>query len=89
MALGATWRSVIAMVMSRGMALTAAGLVMGALIAWSVTRAMSALLYGVEANDPVTFVAVIALLGLVSIAACAIPAIRASRVDPMLVLRDQ
>jgi putative ABC transport system permease protein len=89
MALGATWRSVIAMVMSRGMALTATGLVMGALIAWSVTRAMSALLYGVEAGDPVTFAAVIVMLGLVSIAACAIPAIRASRVDPMLVLRDQ
>jgi ABC-type antimicrobial peptide transport system permease subunit len=77
------------MVMSRGMALTATGLVMGALIAWSVTRAMSALLYGVEAGDPVTFAAVIVMLGLVSIAACAIPAIRASRVDPMLVLRDQ
>jgi|RhiMethySRZTD1v2_1073278.scaffolds.fasta_scaffold00346_42 putative ABC transport system permease protein len=89
MALGATWRSVMAMVMSRGMALTAAGLVMGALIAWSVTRAMSALLYGVEAGDPLTFVSVVALLGVVALAACAIPAIRASRVDPMLVLRDQ
>ena len=77
------------MVMSRGIALTGTGLVLGALVAWSVTRAMSALLYGVEAGDPVTFAAVIALLGLVSIAACAIPAIRASRVDPMLVLRDQ
>jgi predicted permease len=89
MALGATWKSVMAMVMSRGVALTATGLVMGALIAWSVTRAMSALLYGVHAGDPVTFAAVIALFGLVSIAACAIPAVRASRVDPMLVLRDQ
>jgi putative ABC transport system permease protein len=89
MALGATWRSVIAMVMSRGMALTGIGLSAGAVIAWSVTRAMSTLLYGVEAGDPLTFAAVVALLGLVSIAACAIPAIRASRVDPMLVLRDQ
>src|SRR5262245_15732108 len=89
MALGATWRSVIAMVMSRGMALTAMGLVMGALTAWSVTRAMSALLYGVEAGDPLTFVSVVALLGVIALAACAIPAVRASRVDPMLVLRDQ
>ena len=88
-ALGATWKSVIAMVMSRGMALTAAGLVAGAVIAWTVTRAMSALLYGVNAGDPLTFTAVIGLLAIVSIAACAIPAIRASRVDPMLVLRDQ
>ena len=89
MALGATWKSVIAMVMSRGMALTAMGLAAGAAIAWSVTRAMSALLYGVDANDPFTFAAVLGLLGVVSVAACAIPAIRASRVDPMLVLRDQ
>lgn len=88
-ALGATWKSVIAMVMSRGMALTVTGLAVGALIAWAVTRAMSALLYRVDAGDPFTFAAVAGLLGGVSIAACAIPAIRASRVDPMLVLRDQ
>jgi len=79
----------MAMVMSRGMALTAMGLAAGAALAWSVTRAMSALLYGVDANDPFTFAAVLSLLGVVSVAACAIPAIRASRVDPMLVLRDQ
>jgi putative ABC transport system permease protein len=89
MALGATWKSVMAMVMSRGMALTATGLAIGAMIAWSVTRAMSALLYGVDAGDPLTFAAVLGLLGVVSLAACAIPAVRASRVDPMLVLRDQ
>ena len=89
MALGATWKSVMGMVMSRGVALTATGLAVGAAIAWSVTRAMSALLYGVEAADPLTFAAVVGLLGVVSIAACAIPAVRASRVDPMHVLRDQ
>jgi ABC-type antimicrobial peptide transport system permease subunit len=89
MALGATWKSVIALVMSRGMVLTATGLVVGAAIAWSVTRAMSALLYGVDAGDPLTFVAVVGLLGAVAIAACAIPAVRAARVDPMFVLRDQ
>jgi putative ABC transport system permease protein len=89
MALGATWKSVIAMVMSRGMALTAIGLAAGTAIAWSVTRAMSALLYGVEAGDPLTFASVVGLLGLVAVSACAIPAVRAARVDPMLVLRDQ
>jgi predicted permease len=89
MALGATWKNVMAMVMSRGMALTVTGLALGAVVAWSATRAMTSLLYGVHAGDPVTFGAVIALLGLVSLAACAIPAVRASRVDPMLVLRDQ
>jgi putative ABC transport system permease protein len=89
MALGATWKSVMAMVMSRGMALTATGLALGALMAWSVTRAMATLFYGVSAADPLTFVAVLGLLGLVAFAACAIPAVRAARVDPMLVLRDQ
>ena len=89
MALGATGETVLALVMSRGMALTAAGLTAGAVIAWSVTRAMSALLYGVDAGDPVTFAAVLGLLGIVAVAACAIPAVRAARLDPMLVLRDQ
>jgi putative ABC transport system permease protein len=88
-ALGATWKSVVTMVMSRGIALTGIGLAAGAAIAWAVTRAMSALLYGVHAGDPLTFAAVLGLLGGVSVAACAIPAIRASRLDPMLVLRDQ
>ena len=89
MALGATWKSVMAMVMSRGMALTAAGLTAGAVIAWSVTRAMSALLYGVDAGDPRDVCRGAGLLGIVAVAACAIPAVRAARLDPMLVLRDQ
>jgi putative ABC transport system permease protein len=89
MALGATWRNVMRMVMSRGIALTAAGVGVGALLAWSVTRAMDTLLYGVGASDPLTFVLVAGLLATVSAIACAIPAVRAARVDPMLVLRDQ
>jgi putative ABC transport system permease protein len=47
------------------------------------------LLYGVSAADPLTFALVVGLLGAVSVVACAIPAVRAARVDPMLVLRDQ
>ena len=89
MALGATWRSVMRMVMSRGVVLTGAGVGIGAVLAWSVTRAMSTLLYGVGAADPLTFALVAGLLGAVSAVACAIPAVRAARVDPMLVLRDQ
>jgi ABC-type antimicrobial peptide transport system permease subunit len=89
MALGATGKSVMATMMSRGMALTAAGLATGAVVAWSATRAMAALLYGVSAADPLTFGAVLGLLAAVALAACAIPAVRAARVDPMLVLRDQ
>jgi predicted permease len=89
MALGATWQSVIALIMSRGMGLTAVGLATGAAGAWSATRALTTLLYGVEASDPLTFSLVLALMALVAAAASAIPAIRAARVDPMLALRDQ
>jgi putative ABC transport system permease protein len=89
MALGATWRNVMQMVMSRGILLTGAGVGIGAVLAWSVTRGMNTLLYGVGASDPLTFGLVAGLLAAVSAVACAIPAVRAARVDPMLVLRDQ
>ena len=87
--LGATWRNVASMVLSRGMVLTGAGLGIGAVLAWSLTRALGALLYGVSATDPLTFTLVAGLLAVVSAVACAIPAVRAARIDPMLVLRDQ
>jgi putative ABC transport system permease protein len=88
-ALGATWRTVVQMVMSRGIALTSVGVGIGAVLAWSVTRAMDTLLYDVGPSDPLTFALVVGLLAGVSAIACAIPAMRAARVDPMLVLRDQ
>jgi predicted permease len=89
MSLGATWRNVMRMVLSRGVALTGAGVVVGVALAWSVTRAMGTLLYGVSATDPLTFVLVGGLLVAVSAVACTIPAVRAARIDPMLVLREQ
>lgn len=88
-ALGATWRSVVTMVLSRGIVLTAAGLALGGVVAWMATRAMQTLLYGVVAGDPVTFVSVLVLLAAVAATACLVPALRAARVDPMVVLRDQ
>ena len=72
------------MVMSRGILLTGAGVGIGAVLAWSLTRAMESLLYGVGASDPLTFALVAGLLAAVSAVACAIPAVRAARVDPML-----
>jgi predicted permease len=89
MALGATPRSVMTMVIARGVALTAVGTAVGAAAAWGVTRTMNSLLYGVGAADPATFAGVAALLGLVALSACAFPAARAARLDPMVVLRDQ
>jgi predicted permease len=88
-ALGASWRTVMQMVMSRGIALTTAGVGVGAVLAWSVTRAMDTLLYDVRPTDPLTFAVVVGLLAAVSAVACAIPAMRAARVDPMIVLREQ
>jgi ABC-type antimicrobial peptide transport system permease subunit len=89
MALGATPRSVMTMVFARGVTLTAVGAVVGAAASWGVMRMMSRLLYGVGAADPATFAGVAMLLGLVALSACAFPALRAARVDPMVVLRDQ
>jgi len=88
-ALGATAQSVVTMVMARGLVLTTIGVVLGAFVAWMLTRAMQTLLFGVNAGDPLTFAVVLGLLATVAVIACAIPAIRAARVDPMLVLRDQ
>jgi predicted permease len=89
MALGATPRSVMTMLIARGVALTAVGTAVGAAAAWGVTRTMSSLLYGVGAGDPATFAGVAGLLGLVALVACAFPAARAARLDPMIVLREQ
>jgi ABC-type antimicrobial peptide transport system permease subunit len=73
----------------RGLGLAAVGIAIGAAAAWGVTRSMSRLLYGVGSTDPATFTSTVALLCAVSFIACVIPAGRASRVDPMTVLRDQ
>lgn len=64
-----------------------AGVAIGTIAAFGLTRLMSSLLYGVSATDPVTFIAVAVLLGLVAVASCFIPARRVMRVDPMIALR--
>jgi ABC-type antimicrobial peptide transport system permease subunit len=89
MALGASAGSVMRMVVARGLALTAAGLTLGLALAWVSARALQSLLYGVTAADPATFAAVVGMLGTIALAACYLPARRASRVDPMVVLRDE
>jgi putative ABC transport system permease protein len=89
MALGATWRNVVAMVMARGLALSMLGVIVGAIVARLVTRAMQTLLYEVSTGDTRTYVVVLGVFAMVAIAACAVPSLRAARVDPMEVLRDQ
>ena len=89
MALGATARGVVGMVVGRGLALTGTGLAIGLGAAAAATKAMKSMLFGVQPLDPGTFMSVSALLCGIAALACWIPARRASRVDPIVVLRDE
>ncbi|HKS82392.1 MAG TPA: ABC transporter permease [Candidatus Acidoferrales bacterium] len=87
MALGAQMRDVLRAIILRGLALAATGGLVGVLVALGVTRYIESMLYGVKPIDALTFISVSALLMIVAIAACWIPARRAMRVDPMVALR--
>jgi putative ABC transport system permease protein len=89
MALGASASRVVSMVVLRGVALSAAGLVLGLSAAWLLAGAMSKILYGVAPTDPGTYVAVALLLCAIAAAASWIPARRAVRIDPIVVLREE
>jgi predicted permease len=87
MAVGAQGGHVLGMVLKSGLALTGAGLVLGVLGAVGATRLMRTLLFGVAATDATTFVLAPVVLAAVATAACFIPALRATRVDPVDALR--
>ena len=89
MAMGAEASSVLRMVVVSGGRLALAGLVLGVVGALVVTKVMTSLLCGVSATDPAAFVLAPGVLALVALAACLIPARRATRVDPASVLRDE
>jgi putative ABC transport system permease protein len=88
MALGAQRAGVLRLIIGEGMTVGLIGIGAGLAAAVALSRALSSLVFGVPVHDPATFSAVGALLTLVALAACAVPARRASRVDPMVALRD-
>jgi macrolide transport system ATP-binding/permease protein len=88
MALGATPSHLLRLVMSRGLALTAAGIVAGTVAALASTRLLGYLLYNVSPRDPLSFGSAFLVITIASLAACFLPAWRATRTDPLQALRD-
>jgi predicted permease len=86
-ALGASRERVVGMVVRRGVALAILGIALGTMGSYALTRVLRTLLFGVSARDPMTFVAVAALLGGVALVASWVPARRAARVDPLTAMR--
>jgi putative ABC transport system permease protein len=89
MALGATRANVLNMILTQGLRLTAIGLVVGVGAAFGLTRLLQTQLFNVRPSDPATLAGVATFITLVALVACYIPASRATRVDPMVVLRDE
>jgi putative ABC transport system permease protein len=89
MALGASRQQVAKIVLSRGMGMVAVGLVLGVTGSSWATRIIQHLLFGVEPTDPTTFVFAALTFGLVALLACLLPAWRATRVDPVMVLQAE
>jgi ABC-type antimicrobial peptide transport system permease subunit len=88
MALGAQPRQVLQLVLTQGMFLALLGAIVGVLVALPVARLAGGLLYGVSATDPLTYVGITLLLMGVALLACYVPARRATRIDPLVALRQ-
>jgi putative ABC transport system permease protein len=86
-ALGASPRALLGAVIGGALRLTLAGVVLGLVGAWLLTRSIASLLFGVSATDPVTFGAIALLLTAVGVVASVLPARRAARADPLVALR--
>ena len=89
MSLGADGGKVQRMILSEGGLLLGFGLVIGVGGAWTLSQLIKGLLFGVPPHDPITIAAVLVTMALVGVAACWVPALRASRIDPADALRAQ
>ena len=89
MALGAKPSDVVGLVLREGLLLTVPGLIAGSLIALAAARVVSGMLVNISPSDPLTFASAAAFLGLVAALASYLPALRATRVDPMIALRNE
>lgn len=88
MALGARTADLLRIVLSQGLLLTGAGVIVGTVIALAGTRLLGYLLYKVSPRDPLAFASALAIMILASLAACLLPAWRATRTDPVRALRE-
>ena len=88
-ALGASQQAIMGLVLRQGLRMTAVGVVVGIGVAALATRMLATLLFGVSHVDPLTYVGVVVLLVATSVVASALPAWRASRVDPVTALRSE
>jgi ABC-type antimicrobial peptide transport system permease subunit len=89
MALGARRADVLQMTVGQGLKLVSVGMMLGLIAAFLLTRVLASLLYGISATDPLTFIGISLVLLAVAILASYVPALRATKVDPIIALRAQ